>query len=468
MDIDFIKTMISDNSEAEWVEYKENWYEPEQLGEYISALSNGAAMKGQPFGYFVWGVQDKSRELVGTEFDWKVDYKKEPLENYLARNLNPSLNFKFERIAVNGKPIVVLSIPKAEKYPTSFAGQRYIRIDSSKANLRDYPHRESELWQILTEGVPSLANLVSDNQELSFEGLWMFYASKGVSLSKATFKKNLNLLVKSGKYNKLAELLSDQNHMPFRVSVFAGKTKADPMFSVKEYGNKCVLISLSELLNYFDAINIPQADERDRKVERKEVPLFDSDALREAVINAVLHNLWIEGNAPMITVFSDRIEILSHGGIPFGQTKLGFLSGESVPVNKELSEIFLQLHLSEKTGRGVPRIVKAFGESAFDFGENSINVTIPFTRINAVDYQTSPFTGGISGGTNGGIKLRLNKTQLAVLKEMRNDPNITTNILVGKLGLGETTIERNIAFLKKNNYLERVGSKKDGYWKILQ
>jgi ATP-dependent DNA helicase RecG len=386
MEINFVRSLIQDNAETEWIEYKENWYDPEQLGEYISALSNGAAIKGQPFGYFVWGVQDKTRNFVGTSFDWKIDYKKEPLENYLARGLNPSLNFKFERVLIEGKTIVVLSIPKAEKYPTSFAGQRYIRIDSSKTNLRDYPHRESALWQLLTEGRPSLANTIADNQELTFEGLWMFYASKGVSLNKDTFKKNLNFLNKAGRYNKMAELLSDQNHIPFRVSVFAGKSKTDPMYSVKEYGNKCLLISLSEILSYFDAINIPQADERNRKVERKEVPLFDSDALREAVVNAVLHNLWTDENAPMVTVFSDRIEILSHGGIPFGQTKLGFLSGESVPVNKELSEIFLQLHISEKTGRGVPRIVKAFGENAFEFNENSINVTIKFRKIQSSEF----------------------------------------------------------------------------------
>jgi hypothetical protein len=65
-----------------------------------------------------------------------------------------------------------------------------------------------ELWQLLSEGAPSLVNLISDNQELTFEGLRMFYVSKGVLLGKTRFKKNLNLLAKSGKYNKVAELLS--------------------------------------------------------------------------------------------------------------------------------------------------------------------------------------------------------------------------------------------------------------------
>ena len=72
----------------------------------------------------------------------------------------------------------------------------------------------------------------------------------------------------------------------------------------------------------------------------------------------------VDGNEPMVTVFSDRIEILSRGTLPPRQTMRGFFAGESIPVNKKLSEIFLQLHISEKTGRGVPKIVERCGRSS--------------------------------------------------------------------------------------------------------
>jgi len=83
----------------------------------------------------------------------------------------------------------------------------------------------------------------------------------------------------------------------------------------------------------------------------------------------------------MITVFSDRIEILSRGTSPPGQTMEGFFAGESVPVNQKLSDIFLQLHISERTGRGVPKITEAYGRGTYEFRENSIVVSIPFTRV---------------------------------------------------------------------------------------
>ena len=90
-----------------------------------------------------------------------------------------------------------------------------------------------------------------------------------------------------------------------------------------------------------DVLNIIQADERNRIVERKEVSLFESKAFNEAIINAILHNKWIEGNEPMILVFSNRIEILSRGSLAPTQPMEGFFLGESVPVNEKLFDIFL-------------------------------------------------------------------------------------------------------------------------------
>lgn len=132
---------------------------------------------------------------------------------------------------------------------------------------------------------------------------------------------------------------------------------------------------------------------------------------REAIINAFLHNKWVDGNEPMVTVFSDRIEILSRGTLPKDQTLEGFFSGESVPVNKKLSEIFLQLHISEKTGRGVPKITEKYGKEAFEFRENSIVVKIPFNWINIMGKKVGNNMGNKKLGN-----IRLNDTQMKILE----------------------------------------------------
>ena len=132
-------------------------------------------------------------------------------------------------------------------------------------------------------------------------------------------------------------------------------------------------------------------------------------------------------------------------------------------VNKKLSEIFLQLHISEKTGRGVPKITEKYGRSAFEFRQNSIVVTIPFNWINAVGNKS----GDKLGDKNIEV-IALNETQTRMLAEIRNNPNITKEQLSAKIGKGKTTVDNGIAALKEKGYIERVGSNKTGYWKILQ
>ena len=365
---------------------------------------------------------------------------------------------------MEGKRVVLLMIPAAKTVPVSYARERYIRIGSSKENLRKYPEKEAYLFDVLRHGLPTLENTPSEYQDLTFEKLLIYYGAKGIKLNIDTFKKNFSFYTEDGKYNLLAQLLSDNSHMPIRVAIFSGKTKADNMYSVREFGNQCLLYSLDEVLRYGDVLNIIQADETDRVVERKEVPLFENDAFREAVINAFVHNLWVSGNEPMFTVFSDRIEILSRGTLAPGQTLEGFFAGESIPVNKKLSEIFLQLHISEKTGRGVPIVTQRYGRNAYEFRENSIVVTIPFNWINVMGDRVGNKEGNKGGNKN--CEYGLNQTQVRILAEIRNNPNITKVRLMELLGLGKTTIDRGLSVLKKYGYIERVGSRKAGYWKV--
>lgn len=383
-----VQELIAYPTEANWFEFKENWYEPNGIGEYISSLSNAAALEGQEYGYLVWGVNNDTHEITGTKFDYRVDVKNEPLEHFLARQIMPDNNFFFKEVSLEEKRLVVMVVPAASKIPTGFDGNRYLRIGSSKVNLNKYPERESNLFYILRVGVPTICNTESEYQDLTFDKLFVYYAAKGITLNKRTFKKNLGLLTPEGKYNLLAQLISDDSHIPIRFAIFSGTDKSSTMYSVREFGNTCLLFSLDKVIEYGEVLNVPQADERGRKVVRKEVALFDGDAYREAVINAFVHNQWITGNAPMITVFSDRIEILSRGTIPPGQTIEGFYAGESVPVNQKLSDMLLQLHISERTGRGVPKITDVYGKGTYEFRENSIVVSIPFTKVNVTDDET--------------------------------------------------------------------------------
>ena len=393
-----VQNLLEYPREQEWFEFKANWFEPNALGGYLSALANAAAYHGHDFGYFVWGIEDKTHAIVGTDFDQTQEVKREPLAHYLERQLTPDTAFAFHELEMDGKRIVLLEIAAAKTVPTAFANVRYFRIASSKVVLTKYPEREAELFQILRNGPPTLSNTEASSQDLTFNKLIVYYASKGITLNRRTFKRNLGFLMPDGKYNLLAQLLSDDCGINIRFALFNGKDKASTMYSVRELGNTCLLYSLDKALEIGDVLNIPQADERNRIVERKEVPLFNADAYREAVVNAFVHNRWTDLNSPMFCAYSDRVEILSHGALPPKQTVKGFFDGVSVPVNPELSTIFLQLHISERTGRGIPKIINAYHRGIFRFEEDTISVVLPYDRLQ-VESQTPQVDAQLDGVT---------------------------------------------------------------------
>lgn len=461
MDKNYAKELISMKNEREWIELKENWYNRTEIGEYISALSNSAALNRMSCAYMIWGVSDDNHQVVGTTFDYDKEEKGESLKHFLSRNLTPSINYTFQELTIDGKRIVCLTIPSAKIVPTEFNKERFIRIGSSKEQLRKYPQIEAELWTKLNNLEKTIINTESPKQNLSFNKLFVYYASKNIILNEKSFKDNLSFYVPDTKiYNILAFLMADENNIPVRVSVFKGTKKSDNLYSVKEFGNQCLLYAIDKVLEYCDVINIIQADETNRLVERNDVPLFDTKSLREAVLNAFIHNEWLELNAPMISVFSDRIDILSYGSLPNGQTIEGFYEGKSKPRCIELANIFLQLRISERSGRGVNKIVDTYGKDAFDIEKDFIKVTIEYNRVLA-HHMSASEQETIE-------KVSKSKKHMDdIVSEMRNNPNITTLELMSILGLKKTSIQKYIGMLKEDGVIEHVGATKKGYWKIL-
>ena len=90
--IDLLETLLSYKDEYEWLDFKENWFSKDEIGEYISAIANGAALCGKEFGYIVWGVNDATKEVVGTTVNFNKDIDNEPYKHYLARNLTPKIS----------------------------------------------------------------------------------------------------------------------------------------------------------------------------------------------------------------------------------------------------------------------------------------------------------------------------------------------------------------------------------------
>ena len=114
--------------------------------------------------------------------------------------------------------------------------------------------------------------------------------------------------------------------------------------------------------------------------ERIDTPLWDKMALREAVINAIVHNDYSFEVSPKFEIFPDRLEITSAGTLPETMSKEEFFEGISIPRNKELMRIYRDLELVESLGSGVPRIVRAYGKDCFRFMSNFTRMIFPINQ----------------------------------------------------------------------------------------
>lgn len=134
--IGLVRELCKLPQETEWLEFKENIVEPQEIGEYLSALANSAALAGKASAYLVWGIENATHRVVGTRFTpIKTKIGNEELENWLLRLLAPKIHFHFFEVTVDGQSVVLLEIGRAFRHPVQFQNQEFIRVGSYKKKL---------------------------------------------------------------------------------------------------------------------------------------------------------------------------------------------------------------------------------------------------------------------------------------------------------------------------------------------
>lgn len=193
-------------------------------------------MRGKEYGYIVWGVKNNSKKVIGSTITFDKDIDNEPYKHYLARNLKPSIPFEVIEFSYKGKRIVLLQVPASKSVQTKYKNVAYFRIGSSKEKLSKFPEWELKLNFTLQSGFPTINNVPAPDyaQDLTFKKLFVYYSIKDIELKKETFEKTLKLRNKDGLYNIMAYILSDQNSIPIRVSIFNGDDKSAPLYCLSE------------------------------------------------------------------------------------------------------------------------------------------------------------------------------------------------------------------------------------------
>lgn len=151
--IDFkklIDALVARPKETEWIEFKHNFHSKEEIGERISAIANSAYLCNMPFGYIVYGVDDGTHNIIGTDLYGKQKMVgNEELESWLSTRLNPRIDFevidKFDYEDCGH--ICIFKIPATVNRPVSFLHETYVRIGTTTRKLKDFPSKEAKIWK---------------------------------------------------------------------------------------------------------------------------------------------------------------------------------------------------------------------------------------------------------------------------------------------------------------------------------
>lgn len=422
--------------ESETIELKKSTNE---LKEGIISISS--MLNKHNYGELYFGIKNDGL-VVGQQISDKTLREiSQAIANFIKPQIIPTISAEL----IDEKNVIKV-VAEGSDVPYSAYGKYYMRSFDEDKELS--PNQLKKLMNSITNEDEILIK-ESFKQDLSFKQFKSLLISKGLTVNDETFYSNFSLMNSSKKFNLMAELLSDSNNISIKVVTFRTKDKTE-IVKRNEYGGKCLALAMDQVLSYVEAINDTFVHLTSH--QRKEESLFDFPCFKEAWQNACIHNKRSKINPPAVYIFSNRIEIISTGGLPFDMTKEEFFKGISKPVNKTLQKIFGQLGYVEQTGHGIPLIINKYGEQAFEISDNFITVIIPFSKTNEVN--TSSF------------KNELNQNQEKLFSFLQSKPESTIKDMSSYLYLSESYIKKLLEQLKEKELVERVGSNKKGYRRV--
>lgn len=374
-DIDLVKDLLARPAETSWVEFKRGNIDPKMIGTRCSALSNAARVDGKDCAYMLWGVDDETHSIVGTDFDpdtARVSNQQFPM--WLAQHLTPSIAFMFRIVQCPEGRVVLLEIPAATSAPVAYDGVPYIRIGSATPKLTDYPERYQQLIEAMQpytweNGIAR--QYVSGDDVLTLLDYAQYFRLTGQPLPDnraGIFERleadllicrdvgekwsitNLGAILFATELAKFDPALSRK---AVRFIAYSGTNRAATV-THRHDGKLGYASGFEGLVNYINGL-LP-SNEHIGEAFREAHPLFPEVAIRELVANALIHqDMTIRGAGPQIELFDDRIEITNPGRPLVRVDRMIDLPPRSR--NEALAALMRRMRLCEEQGSGLDKVV---------------------------------------------------------------------------------------------------------------
>ncbi len=368
-----IDELVKYPNETPWLEFKRGNYDPDTIGEDISALANGATLEEKSYAYFLWGVDDKTHELIGTEHDLQ-NLKKggEELENWLRGNLSRNADFEYQRVQKGDVSIGILIIKNAIAQPVTFKKTEYIRVGSYTKKMMEYPAIQSRLWNrlhnVAYETQAAMQNLDLQTglgmldysiyfdmagipQPASAEGIAHYMLQEGILEKQDNGQYSISNLGAILFAKRLSDF-SKVSRKAIRVVQYDGTNRMN--MRKEEISDKGYVSGFEWFIKFIEAL-IPTQEVIVGAVREKK-SAYPMLAIREIIANALIHqDFSITGAGPTVEIFANRIEI-TNPGIPLIDVKR-IIDNPPKSRNEKLASIMRRLRLCEELGTGWDKIV---------------------------------------------------------------------------------------------------------------
>lgn len=392
------------------------------------------------------------------------------ISNMVRDAIKPDITMflHYETIVENGKNVVVVDIQRGTDRPYYLAkkGMRpegvYVRQGYSSVPATDTAIRR----MIKETDGDRFEAMRCLNQDLTFEA-----TKKEFELRKTDFgpqqMRTLKLIDQDGLYSNLALLLSDQCVHTIKVAVFQGTDQN--IFKDRREFTGSLMQQMNEVYDFIDFRNQTRATIE--KLYRVDVRDYPEVAVREALLNLLVHRDYSFSASAFISIYEDRIEFVSIGGLMPGIDLEDVMVGISVCRNQDLANVFYRLHLIEAYGTGMGKIMKAYEsmqvKPVIETTKNAFKIILP--NINA-KYETENATVKTKSGTpvTAHTEKVLSDEEEKILEYARKHGAITKNDVIGLLEVSASTAARVIRKMVKTNLLEQKGKARNTHYTIAE
>lgn len=332
------------------------------------------------------GIEDNGI-IVGVDDEDKIILQ---LNNMIRDSIKPDITMfvKYEAIILEDKKVIAIKVQRGTDRPYYLGNKGlkpagvYVRNGTSTD-----PASEANIRKMIkeTDG-DSFENMRSLEQNLSFNATNEQFKKRNIVFNEAKMK-SLGLFLKDGEYSNVAFLLSDQCTATIKTATFNGTDKLN-FQDRKEYSGS-LFEQMENVYQYLEMRNKKRASFNGLyRIDTLDYPL---DALREALLNCLVHRDYSFSASTLISVYDDRIEFVSIGGLPDGINLDDILLGISACRNPKLAAIFYRLELIEAYGTGIPKIMSSYKDTGFEpkieVTNNAFKITLPNLNY-SIDEQT--------------------------------------------------------------------------------